>query len=67
MTHDPTIRPMASRIRHLGAAQSATREVWLMRLTNVALLIGARDRMSARNRCGSFPIGSGEVMGGQTR
>jgi succinate dehydrogenase / fumarate reductase, membrane anchor subunit len=38
MTHDPTIRPMASRIRHLGAAQSATREVWLMRLTNVALL-----------------------------
>ncbi len=39
MTHDPaSIRTMASRVRHPGAAKSGTREVWLMRLTTVALL-----------------------------
>ncbi|HLH12823.1 MAG TPA: succinate dehydrogenase, hydrophobic membrane anchor protein [Methylovirgula sp.] len=29
---------MASRVRHLGAAKSGTREAWRMRLTNFALL-----------------------------
>lgn len=38
MTHDPSIRTMASRVRYLGAAKSGTREVWLMRITSVALL-----------------------------
>jgi succinate dehydrogenase / fumarate reductase membrane anchor subunit len=39
MTHDPaSIRTMARRVRHLGAAKSGTREVWRMRVTNVALL-----------------------------
>ncbi len=39
MTHDPAaIRTMAGRVRHLGAAKSGTREVWLMRITSVALL-----------------------------
>jgi succinate dehydrogenase / fumarate reductase membrane anchor subunit len=39
MTHDPaSIRTIASRARHLGAAKSGTREVWVMRVTSVALL-----------------------------
>jgi succinate dehydrogenase / fumarate reductase, membrane anchor subunit len=39
MTHDPaSIRTTTSRIRHLGAAKSGTRDAWRMRLTNVALL-----------------------------
>jgi succinate dehydrogenase / fumarate reductase, membrane anchor subunit len=39
MTHDPaSIRTMAGRVRHLGAAKSGTRDVWLMRITSVALL-----------------------------
>jgi succinate dehydrogenase / fumarate reductase, membrane anchor subunit len=39
MSNDPaSVRAMAGRVRHLGATKSATREVWLMRLTNVALL-----------------------------
>lgn len=31
-------RSMTSRVRHLGAAKSGTRDLWLMRLTSVALL-----------------------------
>jgi succinate dehydrogenase / fumarate reductase membrane anchor subunit len=39
MTHDPaSIRTMTSRVGHLGAAKSGTRDAWRMRLTNVALL-----------------------------
>ncbi|QXX74950.1 succinate dehydrogenase, hydrophobic membrane anchor protein [Methylovirgula sp. HY1] len=33
-----TMRSMAGRVRHLGAAKSGTRDLWLMRLTSVALL-----------------------------
>ena len=33
-----SIRTLTSRVRHLGSAKSGTRDAWLMRLTNVALL-----------------------------
>ena len=33
-----SMRSMASRVGHLGAAKSGTRDLWLMRLTSVALL-----------------------------
>ncbi len=33
-----SMRSMAGRVRHLGAAKSGTRDLWLMRLTSVALL-----------------------------
>ncbi len=33
-----SIRSMAGRVRYLGAAKSGTRNLWLMRLTSVALL-----------------------------
>ena len=32
------MRSLTSRVRHLGAAKSGTRDLWLMRLTSVALL-----------------------------
>lgn len=36
---DPaSMRSMAGRVRYLGAAKSGTRDLWLMRLTSVALL-----------------------------
>lgn len=33
-----SMRSMASRVRYLGAAKSGTRDLWLMRVTSVALL-----------------------------
>ena len=33
-----SMRSMAGRVRYLGAAKSGTRDLWLMRLTSVALL-----------------------------
>ena len=33
-----SMRSVASRVRYLGAAKSGTRDLWLMRLTSVALL-----------------------------
>lgn len=39
MTFDPrSMRTMVSRVRHLGAAKSGTEDMWLMRVTSVALL-----------------------------
>jgi succinate dehydrogenase / fumarate reductase, membrane anchor subunit len=38
MTHDPASMRAMSRIRHFSEAKSGTRDAWLMRLTNVALL-----------------------------
>lgn len=38
MTNPDSIRSTPSGIRHLSAAKSGTRDVWRMRLTNVALL-----------------------------
>src|SRR5579862_9475775 len=39
MSFDPhSIRTMAGRVRHLGAAKSGTEDMWLMRVTSAALL-----------------------------
>ncbi len=37
MSHPDPIRSMSSAIHHLGAAKSATRDAWRMRITSVAL------------------------------
>lgn len=38
-----SMRSVASRVRHLGAARSGTRDLWLMRVTSLALLFLAID------------------------